>query len=69
MVCIGWQEGVKPMVWIQTLKQGGLDHTKQYRRQVGARHAARAVIILAAHHRVAEYRLRAIIVHRHFWTP
>ena len=66
MVRTGLEKGVKPMVWIETPQQNGLDHTKHHRRQVGAPHAARAVIVLAAHDRVAEYPLRGIIVHRHF---
>src|SRR4030095_13412933 len=56
------------MMRIEVPQQDRLQHTEHHRRQVGAPHAARAVIVLAAHHRGAEYPLRAIIVHRHFWT-
>src|SRR5205085_1583615 len=63
------EEGAQPMMRIEAPQQDRLQHTEHPRRQVGAPHAARAVIVLAAHHRVAEYPLRAIIVHCHFWTP
>ena len=57
------------MMRIEAPQQDRLQHAEHPRRQVGAPHAARAVIVLAAHHRVAEYPLRGIIVHRHCWTP
>src|SRR2546430_13260592 len=50
IVRAGLEEGVKPMVWIETPQQDGLDHTKHHRSQVGAPHAARAIIVLTAYH-------------------
>src|SRR5438128_452739 len=69
MVRTGLEEGVKPMVWIETPQQDGLDHTQHHRSQVGAPHAARAIIVLTAYHWVAQDALRGVIVHGHFWTP
>src|SRR5260221_5595129 len=57
------------MMRIEAAQRGRWQHADHRRRQVGAPRAARAVIVLAAHRRVAEYPLRGIIVHRHFWTP
>ena len=57
------------MMRIEAPQQDRLQHTEHPRRQVGAPHATRAIIVLAAHDRGAEYPLRAIIVHRHFWPP
>src|SRR5436309_1783304 len=42
------------MVWIEAPKQDRLQHTEHPRRQVGTPHAARAVVVLAAHHRVTQ---------------
>ncbi len=54
------------MVWIEAPKQDRLQHTEHPRRQVGTPHAARAVVVLAAHHRVTQGAFRHVIVHRHF---
>ncbi len=54
------------MVRIEAPQQDRLHHTKHHRGQVSAPHAARAVIVLAAHNRVAQDALRRVIVHRHF---
>ncbi len=57
------------MMRIEAPQQDRLQHTEHPRRQVGAPHATRAIRVLAAHDRVAEYPLRAIIVHCYFWPP
>jgi hypothetical protein len=53
MLRTGLSERCQPMMRIEAPKQDRLQHTEHPRRQVGAPHAARAVIVLAAHHRVA----------------
>src|SRR5882672_4149271 len=57
------------MMRMESPKQACLCQTQHPRRQMSAPHAARAVIVRAAHDRVAEYPLRALIVQRRFWTP
>src|SRR2546428_13055454 len=56
------------MVWIEAPKQDRLQHAKHPCCQVGTPHAARAVIVLAAHHRVPQDALRRVIVHRPSWA-
>ncbi len=60
---------MKPMVRIEAPKQDGLDHTKHHRSQVGAPHAARAIIVLAPYNRVAQDALCCVVIHGHFGAP
>ena len=57
------------MVRIEAPKQDRLQHAEHPRRQVGTPHTARAIVVLAAHHWVAQGAFRRVIVHRHFRTP
>src|SRR6266852_2494143 len=56
------------MVRIEAPQQHRLHHTKHHRGEVGTPYAARAVVVFAAHHRVAQYPFRRVVVHRHFRT-
>jgi len=56
------------MVWIEAPQQDGLHHPKHHCGQMGTPYAARTIIVLAAHNRVAQRSFRGIVVHGHFWA-
>src|SRR5215468_6758478 len=56
------------MMWIEAPQQDGLQYAKHHSGQLSTPHAARTIIVLAAHNRGAQRSFRGIVVHGHFWA-